>query len=109
MVERSLVAQQPEGDEWFEQIGSAEEGVQAGNRIVGCPKPLPHSINPVRQLQLTMLAVGAFLEMYFADTELERRAAARYLVSEISFENPDISITAGAVPVTMPEPVASAP
>lgn len=95
LVERNLVAQQPDDDGWLQLIGDPDQGVVQGNRIGECPQPLPKAINPVRQLQLTLLAVGAFLDMYFADTSLERQAAAHFLGSELALENPEIVVTTG--------------
>jgi predicted dienelactone hydrolase len=96
VVEQSLAEAGEDEDTWYHLFGTPQEGILEGGANVDCPDPLPDAINPLRQHQLVLLAVGSFFEMYFADTEHERQAARSFLREGFARENPEISIIPGS-------------
>ena len=84
-----------EGDgDWTDLFGGEENGVIAnagGDRLCET-QPLPEAMNPVRQLWITVLAVDAFIEQYFASEAAERDAARNYFEQHMSAELPDVSL-----------------
>lgn len=75
-------------DEWYYLIGSPEQGVRQPDVApeLCTMDPLPKGMNPVYQQWLTTLAVGAFFDSFFADSDAERSAAASYLREGIDSE-----------------------
>jgi len=57
-------------------------------------QPPEVAMDPLRQQEITELAVRAFLESQLADDPAQRAAAARYLRSEIARELPEVSFAA---------------
>ena len=82
-------------DSWHDEIGSLGEGVLPMVEMPLCPEELPESINPLRQQQLTQMAVASFFEMVFGQTQAERDRAKQYFTAELAAENPDITLQAG--------------
>ncbi|MEH6551797.1 MAG: alpha/beta fold hydrolase [Pseudomonadales bacterium] len=83
-----------EGD-WWHLLGTAEDGVIQNAEEPNCPDPLPVAMNVLRQHQLTVLAVDAFFEMYFAETEGERTAARTFLAATLATENSEVTVQRG--------------
>jgi predicted dienelactone hydrolase len=82
-------------DSWHDEIGSADEGVLPVVEMPPCPDQLPISINPLRQQQLTQMAVASFFETFFAQTRAERNRAQQYFTADFATENPDVSFNPG--------------
>jgi predicted dienelactone hydrolase len=83
-------------DSWHDEIGSTAEGVLSVVEMPLCPKQLPESINPLRQQQLTQMAVASFFEMFFGQTQAERDSAKQYFTADFAIENLDIKLKVGA-------------
>jgi predicted dienelactone hydrolase len=79
-------------DSWHDEIGLVDEGVLPVVEMPLCPAELPESINPLRQQQLTQMAVASFFEMVFGQTQAERDRAKQYFTAELAAENPDITL-----------------
>lgn len=75
-------------------LGGAEAGVVQSETPYPCTlSPLPRSMRPSRQQDLTRLAVFAFLESRFSADPIRRRAAARFLQQTLEEENrPDATV-----------------
>jgi predicted dienelactone hydrolase len=88
----------PEGP--FAALGGPEAGIELrGAAARPCADAeLSHAIRPARQHVLTTLAVRAFLESVFGESEAERRAASRYLTKTLATELPEARFEAGASP-----------
>jgi predicted dienelactone hydrolase len=84
---------------WHDEIGLAAEGVLKVVEMPLCPEQLPKSINPLRQQQLTQMAVASFFEMVFAQTQTERDRARQYLATDFTTENLDVTLETGAIKV----------
>jgi hypothetical protein len=82
-------------DSWHDEIGSTDEGVLSVVEMPQCPKQLPVSINPLRQQQLTQMAVASFFEMFFAQTAAERDRAKQYFTADFTLENLDVTLETG--------------
>lgn len=82
-------------DSWHDEIGSTDEGVLSVVEMPRCPKQLPVSINPLRQQQLTQMAVASFFEMFFAQTAAERDRAKQYFTADFTLENLDVTLETG--------------
>jgi predicted dienelactone hydrolase len=82
---------------WHDEIGLAAEGVLKVVEMPLCPEQLPESINPLRQHQLTQMAVASFFEMVFAQTQAERDSAKQYLATDFATENLDVTLEAAAI------------
>ena len=91
IVVRNLTAQ-PIDESLMSQLGGIDDGLQAVPSDINCPEQLPAAINPLRQHQLTLLALASFLEMHFADTKIEREAAQAYLRAGYMSENPRVKV-----------------
>jgi hypothetical protein len=83
-------------DSWNDDIGLPAEGILSVAEIPLCPEDLPESINPLRQQQLTQMAVSSFFEMVFGQTQAERDRAKQYFTTDFAIENPDITLETGA-------------
>ena len=82
-----------EQDDWYDQIGTPEQGIQAVEAPPLCAtNPLPKAINPIRQQWFATLAVTSFLQSLFAPEESERERHRQFLLEQLSYENPEISV-----------------
>ena len=83
-----------EGKDWTDLLGGEEMGLvaNAGGRDICTMNPLPKAMNPVRQQWLTVLAVGSFVESYFAESEQQRLANRQYFETTMSAEIPELNV-----------------
>ena len=87
---------------WYDELGGVEEGyVQEINPAV-CEYEVSSAMNPLRQQQLTVMAVHSFLECQFAEARDDRTRWCSYLRDSFDRENEEISVLRqsprGAVP-----------
>ena len=61
-----------------------------------CPAELPATLNPLRQQQLTAMAVASFLEIHFGQTQAERDRALQFFMTELAEENPEVTVVAAS-------------
>ena len=81
---------------WYDTIGSPEQGVVAAAAPPLCATdPLPRSMNPIRQQWFATLAVTGFLQSLFAPQELERSRYRQFLLQQLAYENPEVTVQAG--------------
>jgi dienelactone hydrolase len=77
---------------WYDELGGIEEGyVQEIDPNV-CEYEVSSAINPLRQQQLTVMAVHSFLECQFAETPDDRERWCGYLRESLDRENQEISL-----------------
>jgi dienelactone hydrolase len=76
---------------FLDLLGGHEEGIVEPNTPALCQNtPLPRSIRPSRQHELTILAVLSFFESLFAPNPQARSQAAHFLNTTLARENPEI-------------------
>jgi len=74
-------------------LGGAEAGIVQRETPIPCTvSPLPTSLRPSRQQELTILAVMSFFESRFAAGEPSRARAARFLRETLAAENPEVTV-----------------
>lgn len=82
-------------ENWSEEMGREEDGVLRAEPPRLCAEPLPPAMNPVRQQQLTTIAVHSFLESLFSPNEIKRRTAAAFLDQRFAAEVTAVSVRRG--------------
>ena len=76
---------------FLDLLGGQEEGIVEPNTPAPCEiRPLPRSIRPSRQHELTILAVLGFFESHFAQNSRDRSRAAHFMDTAFARENPEI-------------------
>jgi predicted dienelactone hydrolase len=74
-------------------LGGAEAGVVQRETPYPCTvSPLPRSMRPSRQHEVTILCVLSFLESRFGADEPSRIRAARFLRETLATENPEVTL-----------------
>jgi len=74
-------------------LGGEEAGIIQYETPYPCRvDPLPRSLRPSRQHDLTLLAVFSFFESRFADAPSDRARAAQYLRNGFAAENPEARV-----------------
>jgi len=74
-------------------LGGAEAGVVQRETPFPCSvSPLPRSLRPSRQHELTILCVLSFFESHFLGDEPSRKRAARFLGETMAAENPEVTL-----------------
>ncbi|MFQ5668156.1 MAG: alpha/beta hydrolase family protein [Candidatus Binatia bacterium] len=78
------------GASFLERLGGPAVGIIMGECPLPCagPRPLPRSIRPTRQHDLTLLSIFPFFEATLRDN----RSARRFLEETLAAENPDVTI-----------------
>jgi predicted dienelactone hydrolase len=77
---------------WYDELGGVEAGyVQEINPPV-CEYEVSAAMNPLRQQQLTLMAVHSFLECQFAEAQDDRTRWCGYLRESLDRENEEISV-----------------
>ena len=83
----------PEGPEFLDILGGEEHGIIAPDDPYPCEvDPLPPSMRPTRQQELTILAVLSFFESWFAPDPGTRKGASLFLTTVLAEENPEIVV-----------------
>lgn len=83
-----------EEEPWFHLLGSKEDGIIDNIKPKLCQQdPLPLAMNPLRQHQLTILAIGSFFQSQFAHNETMRAKHQQYLLKTMEEELSDITVT----------------
>jgi pimeloyl-ACP methyl ester carboxylesterase len=87
-IERNKATTEP----WYDELGGVEEGYvrEIDPRI--CEDEVSTAMNPLRQQQLTLMAVRSFLECQFAEAPEDRARWCGYLEEPFERENEEISI-----------------
>lgn len=81
------------GDEnWSGELGRVEDGIMPAERPPLCAEPLAEAMNPVRQQQLTTIAVHSFLDSLFSPNEAKRQRAAAFLDRRFAEEQAAVSV-----------------
>lgn len=87
-----------QADEWYQLIGSAEQGViRVDDPALCAMDPLPEAMNPIRQHWLNTLAVASFLQGQFADSAEERQRYNNFLMQQLAYENPEMTVEKAAL------------
>lgn len=74
-------------------LGGAEAGIVQRDTPLPCTvSPLPSSMRPSRQQELTIVTVLSFFQSRFAADELTRARAARFLRETLAAENPEATV-----------------
>jgi predicted dienelactone hydrolase len=89
-IERNKRSDEP----WYDELGGIEEGYVREIDPIVCEYEVSTAMNPLRQQQLTVMAVHSFLECQFAEDEDERARWCEYLEEPFERENDEISILA---------------
>jgi len=77
---------------WYDELGGIEEGyVQKVDPDV-CENEVSSAMNPLRQQQLTLMAVRSFLACQFEEDPAERARWCEYLSGALARENEEISV-----------------
>jgi len=80
-------------DSWYHLIGNHDDGIiDTGKPRVCETDPLPNTIDPVHQHQLTQLAVTSFFEAQFNSDPNVRQQRMNYLTSVMPAEIADVHI-----------------
>jgi dienelactone hydrolase len=79
---------------WYDELGGVEAGYVQEIDPAVCEYEVSTAMNPLRQQQLTVMAVHSFLECQFAEDEDERTRCCEYLGESFEEENDEISILA---------------
>ena len=87
-IERNKATTEP----WYDELGGVEQGYvqEVDPRI--CEGEVSSAMNPLRQQQLTLMAVRSFLECQFAEAPDKRARWCGYLGEPFERENEEISI-----------------
>ncbi|MBT8151429.1 MAG: hypothetical protein KJO62_08495 [Gammaproteobacteria bacterium] len=81
---------------WYDLLGGPEIGVNPAEAPAMCDMdPLPAAMNPLRQHQLTTLAVGSFLNCHFLLDDQAASENCRYLRDTLAREFQEVSVRAG--------------
>jgi dienelactone hydrolase len=87
-IDRNKATTEP----WYDELGGIEEGyVQEINPPV-CEYEVSAAMNPLRQQQLTLMAVHGFLECQFAEAPEARARWCNYLRESLDRENEEVSV-----------------
>jgi predicted dienelactone hydrolase len=87
-IDKNKRSQEP----WYDELGGVEAGYVQEIDPLPCEYEVSPAMNPLRQQQLTLMAVVSFLECQFAEDEDERRRWCEYLRGPFERENEEISI-----------------
>ena len=79
-------------ENWSDELGRVEDGVMPADAPALCAEPLVDAMNPIRQQQLTTIAVHSFLESLFSPNEARRQRAAAFLDRRFAVEVPAVSV-----------------
>ncbi len=83
----------PDDSDLLERLGGSASGIRTDQKTPPCQvDPLPRSLRPKRQQQLTILAVSSFFESQLAKQPAKREAAKTFLMLRFAEENQEISV-----------------
>ena len=78
---------------WYNKIGGPEIGVLPSEEPTMCADdPLPQAMNPLRQLELTKLAVSSFLSCHFSSDDQDKLASCEFLNATFAQEIAEVSV-----------------
>ena len=79
--------------DWYQKLGTEAQGVKFGEEISACNMdPLPRTINPIRQQEITTLVTTAFLQCHFTFDEGLRAQHCNYLLRTAAAELREVSV-----------------
>lgn len=85
----STIEDETDGDGWYAELGSVEEGYIEPVDMQVCQADLEKAMNPIRQTQFELAAVWSFLQCQFVGDDSER--FCRYLQETMPAEHDEIS------------------
>jgi predicted dienelactone hydrolase len=77
---------------WYDELGGVEAGYVQEIDPPVCEYEVSTAMNPLRQQQLTLMAVHSFLECQFAEAADDRTRWCGYLRDSLDRENEEISV-----------------
>lgn len=88
VVKKNLDASLEDEDDWYPLLGSIEDGYIFKSEVAVCEAELEPAMNPIRQNELTLLAVWSFLQCQFAAQPLPY---CEFLAEGLAAENAQVT------------------